>query len=55
MTMFVSGCSKQKIKHEISVLDLGQSNVNWKKWLEYHPLVKNYARGDIGLQFAETY
>jgi hypothetical protein len=24
-------------------------------WLEYHPLVKSYARGDIGPQFAETY
>ena len=24
-------------------------------WLEYHPLVKSYARGDIGSQFAETY
>ncbi len=24
-------------------------------WLEYHPLVKSYARGDIGLQFATTY
>ncbi len=24
-------------------------------WLEYHPLVASYARGDIGPQFAETY
>jgi len=24
-------------------------------WLEYHPLVTSYARGDIGPQFAETY
>ncbi len=24
-------------------------------WLEYHPQVKNYARGDIGPQFATTY
>jgi transposase len=24
-------------------------------WLEYHPLVVNYARGDIGPQFATTY
>jgi len=24
-------------------------------WLEYHPLVKSYARGDIGPQFATTY
>ncbi len=24
-------------------------------WLEYHPLVKSYARGDIGSQFATTY
>jgi hypothetical protein len=24
-------------------------------WLEYHPLVVNYARGDIGSQFAATY
>jgi len=24
-------------------------------WLEYHPLVVSYARGDIGPQFAETY
>jgi hypothetical protein len=23
-------------------------------WLEYHPLVTSYARGDIGPQFAET-
>ena len=24
-------------------------------WLEYHPLVKSYARGDIGPEFATTY
>src|SRR6266566_2864281 len=24
-------------------------------WLEYHPLVASYARGDIGPQFAATY
>lgn len=24
-------------------------------WLEYHPQVKSYARGDIGPQFATTY
>ena len=24
-------------------------------WLEYHPLVKSYARGDIGPEFANTY
>jgi hypothetical protein len=24
-------------------------------WLEYHPLVKSYARGDISPQFAATY
>src|SRR5260370_39982293 len=24
-------------------------------WLEYHPLVTSYARGDIGPQFAETF
>src|SRR6266699_5604070 len=24
-------------------------------WLEYHPLVKSYARGDIGPAFANTY
>jgi len=24
-------------------------------WLDYHPQVKNYARGDIGPQFATTY
>src|SRR5437899_2505407 len=24
-------------------------------WLEYHPLVASYTRGDIGPQFAETY
>lgn len=24
-------------------------------WLEYHPQVKSYARGDIGPQFANTY
>jgi hypothetical protein len=24
-------------------------------WLEYHPLVASYARGDIGPQFAQTY
>ncbi|WP_157507812.1 hypothetical protein [Ktedonobacter racemifer] len=24
-------------------------------WLEYHPLVVSYARGDIGLQFAAAY
>jgi hypothetical protein len=24
-------------------------------WLEYHPLVKSYARGEIGPQFATTY
>src|SRR5436853_5010902 len=24
-------------------------------WLEYHPLVKSYARGDIGTQFATAY
>src|SRR5438876_9165975 len=24
-------------------------------WLEYHPLVASYARGDIGPQFATTY
>ncbi len=24
-------------------------------WLEYHPLIVNYARGDIGPQFATTY
>jgi hypothetical protein len=24
-------------------------------WLEYHPLVKSYARGDIDAQFATTY
>src|SRR5260221_14079172 len=24
-------------------------------WLEYHPLVKSYARGDIGPPFANTY
>jgi hypothetical protein len=24
-------------------------------WLEYHPLVISYARGDIGPQFAATY
>jgi hypothetical protein len=24
-------------------------------WLEYHPLVKSYARGDIDPQFATTY
>ena len=24
-------------------------------WLEYHPLVKSYTRGDIGPQFAATY
>ena len=24
-------------------------------WLEYHPQVKSYARGDIGSQFATTY
>jgi len=24
-------------------------------WLEYHPLVASYSRGDIGPQFAETY
>ncbi len=24
-------------------------------WLEYHPLVASYARGDIGPEFARTY
>ena len=24
-------------------------------WLEYHPQVKSYARGDIGPEFASTY
>ena len=24
-------------------------------WLEYHPLVSRYARGDIGQNFATTY
>ena len=24
-------------------------------WLEYHPLVGNYARGDIGQEFATAY
>jgi hypothetical protein len=24
-------------------------------WLEYHPLVASYARGDIGQEFARTY
>jgi len=27
----------------------------WKKWLEYNPQVKSYARSDIGTPFATTY